>query len=117
MARAAAEALEFRGARAPQERRTGEKYERLARKGERIEVREGDLRFLVNLDDYIDTGLFADHRVTRALVRKEAGAKRFLNLFAYTGRSPVRRRKAARCRRRRWTLRKPISTGPATTFA
>src|SRR5207244_5390147 len=66
-------------------RRAGEKYERLARKGERIEVREGDLKFLVNLDDYIDTGLFTDHRETRALVRKEAREKTFLNLFAYTG--------------------------------
>ena len=66
-------------------RRTGEKYERLARKNERLEVREGDLRFLVNLDDYIDTGLFADHRETRARVRAEARGKTFLNLFAYTG--------------------------------
>lgn len=66
-------------------RRTGEKYARLARKGERLEVREGDLRFLVNLDDYIDTGLFPDHRETRALVRKEARGADFLNLFAYTG--------------------------------
>lgn len=66
-------------------RRTGEKYERLARKGERVEVREGDLKFLVNLDDYIDTGLFADHRETRARVRKEARGADFLNLFAYTG--------------------------------
>ena len=66
-------------------RRAGEKYERLARTAARIEVREGDLRFLVNLDDYIDTGLFADHRETRALVRREAAGKRFLNLFAYTG--------------------------------
>jgi 23S rRNA (cytosine1962-C5)-methyltransferase len=66
-------------------RRAGEKYRRLARKGERIAVREGDLRFLVNLDDYIDTGLFADHRETRARVRAEARGSRFLNLFAYTG--------------------------------
>ncbi len=48
-------------------------------------MREGDLRFLVNLDDYIDTGLFADHRETRARVRAEARGQRFLNLFAYTG--------------------------------
>ena len=86
MARAAADALEIPWERVHlRKRRAGEKYERLARKGVRIEVREGDLRFLVNLDDYIDTGLFADHRETRALVRKEASGKRFLNLFAYTG--------------------------------
>src|SRR3954464_13136408 len=66
-------------------RRTGEKYERLERRDQRIEVREGDLRFFVNLDDYIDTGLFTDHRETRARVRAEARGARFLNLFAYTG--------------------------------
>jgi len=66
-------------------RRTGEKYARLSRKNERIVVRENDLRFLVNLDDYIDTGLFADHRETRARVRAEARGAKFLNLFAYTG--------------------------------
>ena len=66
-------------------RRSGENYPRLARTGERLQVRERDLRFLVNLDDYIDTGLFGDHRETRARVRAEAGGSRFLNLFAYTG--------------------------------
>jgi 23S rRNA (cytosine1962-C5)-methyltransferase len=66
-------------------RRAGEQYARLARRNQRIAVREGDLRFLVNLDDYIDTGLFADHRETRARVRAEARGQRFLNLFAYTG--------------------------------
>jgi len=66
-------------------RRTGEKYARLSRKNERIVARENDLRFLVNLDDYIDTGLFADHRETRARVRAEARGAKFLNLFAYTG--------------------------------
>lgn len=86
MARAAADALEVSSERVHLKKRvSGKQYERLARKGERIEVRERDLRFLVNLDDYIDTGLFADHRETRALVRKEARGKSFLNLFAYTG--------------------------------
>lgn len=66
-------------------RRSGERYPRLGRGGERIEIREGDLRFLVNLDDYLDTGLFADHRETRARIRAEAKGKSFLNLFAYTG--------------------------------
>jgi len=66
-------------------RRTGAKYPRLGKKNERIPVREGDLKFWVNLDDYIDTGLFADHRETRARVRAEARGARFLNLFAYTG--------------------------------
>lgn len=48
-------------------------------------VTEGGLRFEVNLSDYIDTGLFLDHRVTRAMVRDEARGSRFLNLFCYTG--------------------------------
>ena len=49
-------------------------------------IQEGGLTFLVNFDDYLDTGIFLDHRVTRDLVREHArGKKRFLNLFAYTG--------------------------------
>ncbi len=52
---------------------------------QRIEVQEGGLRFLVNLADYVDTGLFLDHRNTRQMVRDEAPGKTFLNLFGYTG--------------------------------
>jgi len=63
----------------------GTQYERLSRTGELVEVREGGHRFLVNLVDYVDTGLFLDHRITRRLVAAEARGKRFLNLFAYTG--------------------------------
>lgn len=48
-------------------------------------VHENGLRFLVNLDDYIDTGLFMDHRPARALIRDMADGKRVLNLFSYTG--------------------------------
>ena len=48
-------------------------------------VEENGLKFEVNLGEYLDTGLFLDHRDTRARVRAEAGGKRFLNLFAYTG--------------------------------
>src|SRR5690606_9577174 len=46
---------------------------------------EGGLRFQLNLSDYLDTGLFLDHRLTRQMVRDEAAGKRFLNLFGYTG--------------------------------
>ncbi len=49
------------------------------------EVREGGHVFRVNLSDYVDTGLFLDHRRTRRLVAQEAKNKRFLNLFGYTG--------------------------------
>ena len=48
-------------------------------------VAEGGLRFEINLSDYIDTGLFLDHRITRGMIREAAAGKRFLNLFAYTG--------------------------------
>jgi 23S rRNA (cytosine1962-C5)-methyltransferase len=60
-------------------------YEKVASRGERLEVEENGLTFLVNLDDYVDTGLFLDHRDTRARIRAEAAGKRFLNLFGYTG--------------------------------
>ncbi|MEZ6089423.1 MAG: bifunctional 23S rRNA (guanine(2069)-N(7))-methyltransferase RlmK/23S rRNA (guanine(2445)-N(2))-methyltransferase RlmL [Pirellulaceae bacterium] len=50
-----------------------------------IEVQEGGLKFIVNLSDYVDTGLFLDHRLTRAMFRGEASGKSVLNLFAYTG--------------------------------
>lgn len=48
-------------------------------------VQENGLQFFVNLSDYLDTGLFLDHRVTRQRVRMEAAGKKLLNLFAYTG--------------------------------
>jgi 23S rRNA (guanine2445-N2)-methyltransferase / 23S rRNA (guanine2069-N7)-methyltransferase len=53
--------------------------------GEFIEVSEGGHRFLVNLADYLDVGLFLDHRNTRKIVEQEVRDKDFLNLFAYTG--------------------------------
>jgi 23S rRNA (cytosine1962-C5)-methyltransferase len=63
----------------------GEQHEATGRRGTDLAVLEGGLRFLVNLDAYLDTGLFLDHRNTRAMVRAEARGKRFLNLFCYTG--------------------------------
>ena len=50
-----------------------------------IIVSEGGFKFLVNLSDYVDTGLFLDHRTTRQMVQNEAKGTRFLNLFCYTG--------------------------------
>lgn len=52
-------------------------------------VRENGFRFYVNFTDYLDTGLFLDHRLTRQLVGERARGKRFLNLFAYTGTATV----------------------------
>lgn len=60
-------------------------HERVAERGEIITAHEAGLKFEVNLSDYIDTGLFLDHRLTRAMVREQAARKRFLNLFCYTG--------------------------------
>jgi 23S rRNA (cytosine1962-C5)-methyltransferase len=60
-------------------------YERLgSARAERV-VLEGGLSFIVNLSDYLDSGLFLDHRPLRARVRGEAAGKRVLNLFCYTG--------------------------------
>jgi len=62
-----------------------DQYERFAEKGAIKIVSEQGVRFEVNLSDYLDTGLFLDHRTTRALVRRYSEGKRMLNLFAYTG--------------------------------
>ena len=62
----------------------GGQYERLDERGVWRTVAEGGHRFRVNLSDYIDTGLFLDHRITRARAAKEAAAT-MLNLFCYTG--------------------------------
>lgn len=50
-----------------------------------FEVEENGLKFIVNLSDYLDTGLFLDHRITRLMVKEQAEGKKVLNLFAYTG--------------------------------
>ncbi|MGN2252653.1 bifunctional 23S rRNA (guanine(2069)-N(7))-methyltransferase RlmK/23S rRNA (guanine(2445)-N(2))-methyltransferase RlmL [Frateuria sp. GZRe12] len=67
----------------------GAKYGRFDQRGEFHEVEEGGLRFLVNLTDYLDTGLFLDHRLVRSKLRELARDKRFLNLFAYTATASV----------------------------
>ena len=64
-------------------------YEKQAEAGNFIEVQEDGLRLLVNLRDYLDTGLFLDHRITRGLLREHAQGQDFLNLFAYTGTATV----------------------------
>jgi len=60
-------------------------YEKLGESGQRFEVKEGAARYLVNLDDYLDTGLFLDHRPLRLQFQKLPPGIRFLNLFCYTG--------------------------------
>lgn len=68
-----------------QRQRGKQQHQKVEQSGELVEVAEGGLTFLINLRDYVDTGLFLDHRQTRSMVRDEAKGKRFLNLFAYTG--------------------------------
>ncbi|MCK5665925.1 MAG: bifunctional 23S rRNA (guanine(2069)-N(7))-methyltransferase RlmK/23S rRNA (guanine(2445)-N(2))-methyltransferase RlmL [Thiotrichaceae bacterium] len=60
-------------------------YEKQDKQGELFEVMEGNARLLVNLTDYLDTGLFLDHRITRQMVSELAKDKKVLNLFCYTG--------------------------------
>jgi 23S rRNA (guanine2445-N2)-methyltransferase / 23S rRNA (guanine2069-N7)-methyltransferase len=67
----------------------GEQYEKLDEQAHFYVVREGGLKFRVNFEDYLDTGLFLDHRLTRARLRDAARGRRFLNLFAYTGTATV----------------------------
>ena len=68
----------------------GSKYgAAVERRGEFIIVREGAARLRVNLFDYLDTGLFLDHRPLRTRLQREARGKRFLNLFCYTGAATV----------------------------
>ena len=67
----------------------GDQYTKRDERREFHVVGEGGLRFRVNFDDYLDTGLFLDHRITRARLRAAAAGKRFLNLFAYTGTATV----------------------------
>ncbi len=64
-------------------------YQRQAAAGEYLTVQEGQARLLVNLRDYLDTGLFLDHRPLRLRLAREARDKDFLNLFCYTGTATV----------------------------
>ena len=72
-----------------QRQRGDAQYQRVAHKESLIRAAEGEARFLVNLTDFLDTGLFLDHRITRRRIQAAAAGKRFLNLFAYTGTASV----------------------------
>jgi len=61
-----------------------DQYQRVAEEQEFFVVQEGGLFFKVNLSDYLDTGLFLDHRITRSMVKEGANTKKVLNLFCYT---------------------------------
>ncbi|HHE3587209.1 TPA: bifunctional 23S rRNA (guanine(2069)-N(7))-methyltransferase RlmK/23S rRNA (guanine(2445)-N(2))-methyltransferase RlmL [Pasteurella multocida] len=64
-------------------------YEKLANKGDYFYVNEYGAKLWVNLTDYLDTGLFLDHRLTRKMLGEMAKGKDVLNLFAYTGSATV----------------------------
>lgn len=66
-------------------RRKLEQYEKKGCQGEFFTVQEYGAKFKVNLQDYLDTGLFLDHRETRRIVASLSAGKRVLNLFGYTG--------------------------------
>ncbi len=66
-----------------------DQYEKIADKGQFHIVAEQGARFYVNFADYLDTGLFLDHRPIRYKIQQLAQAKHFLNLFAYTGAASV----------------------------
>ena len=63
----------------------GNQYQKAAESKNEFVIQENDLRFIVNLSDYLDTGLFLDHRITRQMVKEQSTGKRVLNLFSYTG--------------------------------
>ena len=60
-------------------------YQKVDEEKNEFIVPESDLKFIVNLSNYLDTGLFLDHRITRAMVKELSNQKRVLNLFSYTG--------------------------------
>ncbi|MCF7520835.1 class I SAM-dependent methyltransferase [Neisseria sp. ZJ106] len=68
-----------------QRQKGSSQYEKTGLHGEDFTIAENGRRFWVNLDKYLDTGLFLDHRNTRKKVGETAAGKRFLNLFSYTG--------------------------------
>jgi len=72
-----------------QKQRGTQQYEQHGSQKQRMKVMESDLNFWINLTDYLDTGLFLDHRITRQMMGQQAENKAFLNLFAYTGSATV----------------------------
>ena len=72
------------------ERQKGKnQYQKMAEKGDFLEVQEYNARLWVNLTDYLDTGLFLDHRIARRMLGQMSKGKDFLNLFSYTGSASV----------------------------
>ena len=89
MARSAGQAMDIPAGnvflKRRQRQRGIDQYEKFSDENRTVIVAEAGLKFRVNLSDYLDTGLFLDHRITRSLIRDESAGLRMLNLFAYTG--------------------------------
>lgn len=89
MTEAAAEALHIRPellfVKERQRQKGNSQYGKVSARQKEIVVNEGPLKFIINLTDYLDTGLFLDHRHTRERIMEESKGKNVLNLFAYTG--------------------------------
>lgn len=89
MAKTAAEVMEVQRENVYVKRRDRQRgknqYERVERDEQVFTISEAGLKFRVNLSDYLDTGLFLDHRQTREIIRQEAEGRQFINLFGYTG--------------------------------
>lgn len=98
------------------ERQTGTRqYERQGAEGRFMEVNEGGVKLLVNLTDYLDTGLFLDHRPMRLRIQREAAGKRFLNLFCYTATATVHAAKGGARSTTSVDLSRPTWTGRGAT--
>ncbi|QEA39452.1 bifunctional 23S rRNA (guanine(2069)-N(7))-methyltransferase RlmK/23S rRNA (guanine(2445)-N(2))-methyltransferase RlmL [Pistricoccus aurantiacus] len=96
------------------ERQSGKaQYQKRGASGERFQVSEGPAHFWVNLQDYLDTGLFLDHRPVRRLLAELAPDTRFLNLFCYTGTATVQ---AALGREGRGGARESVSVDLSNTY-
>lgn len=77
-----------------QKQKGTDQYQKLDTKNEKIVVKENGVPLYVNLWDYLDTGLFLDHRPMRYHFLKKAKSKKFLNLFCYTASASVMAAKA-----------------------
>jgi 23S rRNA (guanine2445-N2)-methyltransferase / 23S rRNA (guanine2069-N7)-methyltransferase len=87
----------------------------MGEKGDFIEVGEYNARLWVNLTDYLDTGLFLDHRIARRMLGQMSKGKDFLNLFSYTGSASVHAGLGGRAAPPRWICPAPIWSGRSAT--
>lgn len=90
-------------------------YEKLGQQAQTMQITEYGVKLIVNLYDYLDTGLFLDHKITRRRLGQMAQGKDFLNLFAYLALRQYMLLVAVQNRRRPSICRKLILNGPKRT--